>query len=111
MAQATPLKVPYGTADYGTFHAEKFNMFEPEELLLYADLRNRANDASSGIKIEMMREYTRKETTRDGDSSTTTEEIILVVQYWEKTPKRNKGDNDAEVKEASKDWSNERSVG
>jgi hypothetical protein len=111
LAQATPLKVPYGTEDYGTFKAEKFNMFDTEELAVYSELRNRANDASSGIKIEMMREYTRKETTRDGDSSTTTEEIILVVQYWEKTPKRNKGDSDEEVKEASKDWSSERSVG
>ena len=109
--QATPLKVPFGTEDYGTFHAEKFNMFEDADLEKYSRLRNRANDASSGIKIEMMREYTRKETTREGDSSTTTEDIILVVQYWEKTPKRKNGDNDAEVKEASRDWSKERSVG
>ena len=104
MAGATPLKAPFGKKNHGTFRVEKFSMFEEDDLERYAELRNRANDASSGIVIEMMREYSRKTTDREGQGNdqrvTTTEEIILVVQYWEKTPRRKKGDNDAEIKEA-----------
>lgn len=115
MAKATPLKAGFGPMNHGTFKVEKFSMFDEEDLQQYADLRNRANDASSGIKIEMMREYERKTTTREGQGpdlvATTTEEIILVVHYWEKTPKLKKGDSNDEIKEASKDWSSERSVG
>ena len=114
-AKATALKAGFGPRNLGDFHIEKFSMFEDDDLERYADLRNRANDASKGIKIEMMREYSRKTTHREGQGNdqnvTTTEEIILVVHYWEKTPKRIKGDSDDEVKEASKEWSGERSLG
>lgn len=108
---ATPLKASFGTKDLGTFHAKKFNMFEDDDLENFSELRNLANDASNGIKIEMMREYTRKETTHEGDSSRTTEDIILVVHYWEKAQKRNKGDSDVEIKEASKDISSHGALG
>jgi hypothetical protein len=115
MAKVTPLKAGFGPRNLGTFKIEKFSMFEEDELEKYADLRNRANDASQGVKIEMMREYERKVTTREGAGNdlvvTTTEEIILVVHYWEKTPKRNKGDSNDELQEAKKDWSDERTVG
>jgi hypothetical protein len=115
MGKATPLKAGFGPHNHGDFKIEKFSMFDDEDLAKYAVLRNRSNDASQGVKIEMMREYERKTTTREGagadQTSTTLEEIILVVHYWEKKTKVKKGDNNDEVKEASKDWSNERSVG
>jgi hypothetical protein len=115
MAKVTIVKAGFGNKNLGTFHAVKFNMFDAEDLAKYAELRDRANDASSGIKFEMIREYSRKTTVREGQGedlvATTTEDIILVVQYWEKKPKRNKGDNDAELSEAKKDWSDERKVG
>jgi len=104
MAGATPLKASFGPNNLGKFKAEKFNMFDDAELESYSELRNRANDVAAGVKIEMMREYTRRTTTRDGDGATavqtTTEEVILVVQYWEKPPVREKGDNDEEYEEA-----------
>jgi len=115
MASATPIRASFGNSDHGVFHAEKFSMFEDEDLERYADLRNRANDASNGIKIEMMREYSRKTTTREGSGQdqvvTTSEEIVLVVHYWAKEPQRTKGDSDEELQEAKKDWSGERSAG
>ena len=104
MAGATPLKASFGPNNLGTFKAEKFNLFEPSELEAYSELRNKANDASAGVKIEMMREYSRKTTTHDGDGAsavtTTTEEIFLLVQYWEKPPTREKGASDEENEEA-----------
>ena len=115
MAGATPLKVPFGSSNLGTFKAEKFNMFEPEGLEAYAELRNRANDASTGVTIEQIREYSRKTTTREGEGegsvATTTEEIFLMVQYWEKSPKREKGDSDDEIKEAQQDFAGTQALG
>lgn len=115
MAGATPLKASFGPNNLGTFKAEKFNIFDETEMEAYSELRNRANDASAGVKIEMMREYARKTTTHEGEGSTsvttTTEEIFLFVQYWEKPPKRQKGASDEENKEASKDWNGKRSLG
>ena len=112
MAKVTQVKAPFGSRNLGTFHAEKFSMFEDDDLERYAALRNRANDAANGIKIEMMREYSRKTTVREGQGEdqivTTSEEIILVVQYWENKPKRKQGDSDEELTEAKKDWSAER---
>lgn len=113
-AKATPMRASFGNQNLGDFHAEKFSMFEDDDLEKYSELRNRANDASNGIKIEMMREYSRKTTTvegaGEGQVTISSEEIVLVVQYWEKAPKRLKGDND-ELAEAKKDWSTERSAG
>lgn len=115
MAKVTPLKAGFGPKNHGHFRIEKFSMLEEDELDNYAALRNRANDASEGVKIEMMREYSRKTTTREGAGadqvSTTTEEIILVVHYWENPPKRTKGDSDEELTEAKKDWSSTRQLG
>lgn len=114
-AKATPLRVPLGSQNLGDFHAKKFSMFEEDDLEKYAEFRNRANDASNGIKIEMMREFSRKTTSVEGSGENQTtissEEVILVVQYWEKAPERIKGDNDDEVTEAKKEWSTERSAG
>ena len=109
--KATPLSATFGKKDLGTFHAEKFNLMEDEGLEAYAKLRNRANDASEGVTIEMMREYTRKSTTREGEGNkaimTTTEDIFLLVNYWVKSSKRQKGETDAEIQEAKPDWSQE----
>lgn len=115
MAKATPLKAGFGPKDLGDFKVEKFNMFEENDLELYADLRNRANDRSNGIKIELMREYSRKTTVREGSGQdqcvTTTEEIILVVHYWQKKPKREKGDTDEKVSATKEDWAGDRAIG
>ena len=112
--KATPLRAAFGTQNLGKFHAEKFSLFEVEDLERYADLRNRANEAANGIKIEMMREYTRRTTVVEGSGegqiTTSSEEIVLVIQYWEKAPKRQKGDNNDELEDAKKEWSTERSA-
>ena len=111
MSKATPIRASFGSKNMGVFHAENYNMFEADDLSRYADFRNLANDASNGIKIEMMREYTRKTTVREGAGEdqmlTTSEEIVLVVHYWANPPKRDKGDNDEELTEARREWSSE----
>jgi len=115
MASATPVKASFGPNNLGTFKAKKFNLFEDADLELYSDLRNKANDASAGVKIEMMREYARKTTTHEGEgatsTTTTTEEIFLLVQYWEKPPKREKGASDDELKEAKQDFAGTKALG
>lgn len=105
MAGATPLRLGFGNKNHGTFKVEKFNLFDDIDLGRYAELRNRANDASTGVVIESMREHTRKTTEREGQGNdqriTTSEEVVLVIEYWEKTPKRKKGDNDVEIKKVT----------
>jgi hypothetical protein len=101
MAKVTPLRAGISGKDFGEFHIEKFSMFEEDELEDYAALRNKAADAANGIKVELMREYSRKSTTVQGSGEsqvvTTTEEIILVVHYWQKPPARHKGDTDEDL--------------
>lgn len=104
MAKVTELKVGTGGKLLGIFYCEEFNMFEKDGRERYADFRNRSNDNSTGIKIELMREYARKTTTTEtmeGGTvvSTTTEEIILLVHYWEKPPTRTRGENSDEDEE------------
>ena len=99
MGKVTELKVATPGRNQGTFKVRNFNMFKGDDLEAYAELRNKANDASSGVRIEMMREYTRKQSeTAEGAEGPITrswEDIILVVQYWEKDPKRvSTGEND-----------------
>lgn len=106
MAKVTQLKWATGNRNknFGTLHIKKFSIFNEDDMEAYAKLREADGDASSGIKIGYIREYSRKTTTTEGDGSerivTTTEEIILVVEYWEKSPKRTKGDSDEEVERA-----------
>jgi len=114
-AKASEVKVATSNRNLGDFKVSRYNMFDEDDMGEYATLRTEANDASCGINIEQIREYTRKTTVREGEGTetvvTTTEEIFLVVHYWIKKPITNKGDSDADVKEARRGWSNERSVG
>ena len=107
MSKVTPLRAGISGKDFGEFHIEKFSMFDDEDLEAYAALRNKAADAANGIKVELMREYTRKSTSVEGSGetqvATTTEEIILVVHYWQKPPVRKQGETD-------EDFRNEKSV-
>jgi len=102
MAKVTRLKAGFGRADRGEFKVEKFNLFEDEGMAGYADLVTRSNDASSGVSIDHIKEYSRKTTTREGGGEdqivTTTEEIYLVVQYWLK-PKKTGEKTDDEVQD------------
>jgi hypothetical protein len=105
MAKATPVNFGgVGGRNLGTFYCEEFNLFEQGDREAYAELRNRMNDLSEGIKVDMIKEYSRKKTiteTMEGGSniSTTTEEIILLVHYWAKTPSRTRGDSDEDDEE------------
>jgi hypothetical protein len=104
MAKVSPLKVATGGRHLGNFKVEAYNMFEDDDLAKYAAFRNYANDNKNGVKIELMREYSRKTTTTEtmeGGSSVTTntEEIILVVHYWENPPTRTRGQSDEEPEE------------
>ncbi len=99
--------VPFGATggrNLGTFYCEEFNLFEKKDRQRYADLRNRINDLSEGIKVDMVKEYSRKTVvtdTMEGGTSqtTTTEEIILLVHYWAKAPQRTRGDSDEDDEE------------
>lgn len=112
MAKVSEVKVEGSGRNLGEFRVEKFNLFEAEDMERYAELRTKANDASSGVKLEMVREYSRKTTTCEGTGeeqiTTHTEEVFLVVHYWTKKPTRDKGDSDDEISEARRDLSIER---
>lgn len=104
MATVTPLRVGGGKKPMGEFKVQRFSMFDDEDMQKYADFRNLAEDKTNGIKIEVMREYSRKTTTIEGSGESqsvqTTEEIILVIHYWEKPAARPKGDSDEELGDA-----------
>ena len=106
MAKVTKLKAGLGRVDRGTFKCVKFELFDETGADSYADLMTRANDASSGITIEHIREYSRKSTVREGSGQdqvvTTKEEIVLVVQYWQKDKKKKKGGTHVQL-QAEKD--------
>jgi hypothetical protein len=96
MATVTPVKFDNNAKPRGVFKVARFNMFEDGEAGIdgYADFRNQMADATKGIVHEHTREYSRKTVVCDSEGgSTTTEEIILVVQYWEKPVKRHKGES------------------
>lgn len=105
MAKVTALTVGGGHRSKGEFHVESYNIFEEEGRTKYAELRTRANDKTNGVEIETIREYARKTVTTEGEgdshSTVTTEEIILVVHYWEKPiAARPKGDSHEEAGDA-----------
>ncbi len=102
MAKVSRLRAGIGRPNRGTFKCEKFELFDDAGSDAYAELMTKANNASSGITIEYIREYSRKTTIREGSGQdqvvTTTEEIILVVQYWQKAKKKKKGETDEELR-------------
>lgn len=105
MAKATPLKIGTGSGKpRGEFKIEKFSLFDEGDLEKYAELRNKEANRANGIEFEFVREYSRKTVTVTGEgqemSTTTTEEIILVVHYWEKPVARVKGDSPDEVRDS-----------
>lgn len=106
MARVSEVKVGLGAKNRGKFHVKKFNLFHTEDMEKYAELRTKSNDASNGITIEQIREYSRKTTIRDHDgedsSVTTIEDVYLVVQYWEKKPQGKRGSADDELAEKRK---------
>ena len=114
MAKVTEVKVTGGTSNLGTFRTKLFNVFHEDQLAEYELLRGKAMDASSGVKIDHIQQLARKTTIvdREGDHerTETTEDLFLMVQWWEKRVERDKGDSNAELNRATKDWSIERSA-
>lgn len=106
MAKVTAVKFDSGKRQHrGTFKVESFNMFDPEDMQKYAELRQRSENKVNGIDFELIREYSRKTTTVNGAGTedqtiVTAEEIILVCHYWEHPVVRTKGDSDEEVQES-----------
>jgi len=112
MATVSELKTGSGGKDWGAFRVQTFNLFDSDAADEYATLRTRANDASSGVRIENIQQFSRKMSTSQGDGEdrvvTTVEEIFIVVQYWEKKPKRDKGDTVDDLTKERRVWSRER---
>jgi len=113
MSKVTPLMAPGGKRDLGKFHVKNFNLFEADELEAYEEIRTQANDRSSGITIEHIQQFTRKTTTVEGDGDnqirTTTEDLYMMLQWWEKPVKP--ATESVEKSEAPREWSQEREVG
>lgn len=94
----------------GKFCMGVFNIFKEEDRAEYEDIRTKNNDASSGVKIESIREFTYKSshTHKDDDGGQTTivnEELHLVVQYWDNRPEKDQKGTPDEAQEAVSSWS------
>jgi len=107
-AKVSSLRVGTPTKSQGEFNCKYFNMFEPEDLSRYRELRQQDNDPSHGVQIELIRDFikkTREEEYHGEEKHVSEEEIPYVyIEWWDKTPKRKKGDNDAETQAASAGW-------
>jgi hypothetical protein len=97
---ATPLRLSPSRVDLGKFNAKAFSIMNADELMEYQELRTKANDTSLGIKIERMQQLSRKTVVVSGDgpdrTTTTSEEVLIFVEWWEKKPVPAQGGNDAE---------------
>lgn len=98
MPSVKEVRVPGGTANQGDFKVRAFNLFDEDDAAAYAELRTRANDRSSGIKIEHLKEVARKETTITGSGedqvTTVKEDLFMMVTWWEKPIAKDRGDDD-----------------
>lgn len=115
MAKISEVKVGPSGRDHGSFRVQTFNLFDQDDADNYAELRTRAQNASSGVQIDNIQQFSRKNSTSQGEGEDrvviTTEELYIVVQYWEKDLTRDKGDTDNDINNARKEWSMEREVG
>lgn len=116
MARVSEVRWSPGKKDWGDFRVQRFNLFSDEGTEAYAELRTRASDSSNGIVIESIKEYSRKTVLRSRDedtkegTTTTVEEIFMVVHYWEKTPTRTRGTSNDDI-EATREFARIGSVG
>lgn len=114
MAKVSDVRVAGGTAELGTFKVRMFNLFDDDDIVEYEQLRTRNNDRSTGVKIENIQQVSRKTVIASGAgedmTTTTTEDIHMLVQWWEKNIVRDKGDSDEEL-DARRVWAHEKTAG
>lgn len=107
-AKVTQMRVPGPKGHKGVFKCKHFNMFDEEDLAAYTQLRQKDNDPSSGLVIDVMREFIRKirDEEYEGEMKTVHEEEIphVYIEWWEKPPSRTKGDSHVEQKKAGAGW-------
>jgi hypothetical protein len=90
MAKLVDQKVPASTLqNLGVFKVGVFNLFIEPERAAYEELRTKAKDPSTGIKIEHLQQFTRVVTEIEdrGDKAVTSkrEDLYMLVQYFERT--------------------------
>lgn len=88
--KVTPVRVGTNARNLGKFHCKTYSLFDDEERDQYAELRTKAQDPLSGIKIERIKEFTKTETEITGEGAEHTilrkEELYVLVEFWEKNP-------------------------
>lgn len=108
MAVVTPVK--FGTPGHfrGTFHSKCFNLFKDDDVVEYNELRTRAANKSSGVEIESIQQFEKKTTITEADGPdrivTVTDDLYLLVQWWEKEVQKDRGDTNEDGKAARKGW-------
>ena len=86
MSKVSELTAPTNGKFLGTHKTKMFNLYVPEMAAEYDQLRTDANDKSKGITIENLRQLTRKTKVSEGESFTETEDLFMLVEWWEKNP-------------------------
>ena len=113
MSKVSEVKVGSSKANLGMFRAKLLNMTSADDIGEYERLRTGNNNAASGIKIERIQNVTKKtvvtECSTDGDKVTTSsEDLCVFIEWWEKPISSDKGASDEKVPDAARDWSEER---
>jgi hypothetical protein len=108
-ASVSELKFSNSSKEMGEFHSKAFNVFEEKDMEEYQRIRRSNNDRSTGVRIEHIQQFVKKTTvltsSDDGDKvATTTEDLFIFVQWWEKKPAQDKGATNEEDRE----WHQER---
>lgn len=106
MATVTPVPAGNPRANLGQFHVGVFNLLIDTERDEYEALRTKNQSKVEGVKIEKIREFTKRteviEGTGEGKMVTKTEDLYVIVEYWQRTSIKTKesGDGKEDVESA-----------
>lgn len=90
-AKATALRVPTPGRFLGKFRFRRFNVLNAQDISDYEKLRTEANDPSSGVVIENIRDLKEIEEHRDAEGNMTRiERLYIIVQWWFNDKKQSK---------------------
>lgn len=105
MATVTSVTAGNARANLGTFKVGVFNLLIEDDRAKYEELRTKGNSKVDGVKLEKIREFTKKTEVIEGSGLdrmvTKTEDLFVLVEYWQKETKtKENGDGKEDVESA-----------
>ena len=93
MASVKEVKLNNPLTPLGDHHTKLFNMFREKDIAAYSLVRTRGSRGE--IDIERIHQLSKKVVVKEGEGEdlvvTTTDEMYMMVEWWEKDPSREDG--------------------